>query len=78
MTINIDKTKIPKCRELKSFHFIDGHQLQNGDEFLYLGSVIYKSGGCFKENNRIAKARMAFNYCQKPIFTNRCFQEQPN
>ena len=55
---------------------IDGHHLQNVDEFCYLGSVVHKSGGCCKEiENRIVKVSTAFNCWQKQVFSNRKFSK---
>ena len=67
MTINVEK--------LKHAHIsMDGHHLQNVNEFYYLGTVVNKSGGCCEEiENKIVKARTAFNFWKKPVFSNRYF-----
>ena len=71
MSISGKKTKVLSVCNKQAHISIDGHHLQNVDEFCYVGIVIPKSGGCCEEiEKRIVKASTAFNCWRKRVFSN--------
>lgn len=64
MKINMKKTKVMRIsREEggKLSILIDGHKLEQVEQFVYLGSMITEDGRCNKEIKRIALGKEAYN-----------------
>ena len=67
LKINNEKTKAMRINARNQEKIItNGQDIEDVDQFVYLGAKVCKEGGCMKDlKNRLSKARGAFNKLKK-------------